>query len=169
MKKEKFPLGSPVVECLPGETRYPFKLVRDFVYLWEGDKDFRPCTVVVPATYQTDFFSVPRFLWSIVDPKGAGIHGSILHDCLYSTEWGLPDESVDRRVLRANRVLRQAMLDSGSGAFRAWVVYQGVQLGGKATWATHDPAEVSDDLILMTEAIERWEKYDKAPANYWNK
>ena len=40
MKKEKFPLGSPVVECLPGETRYQFKLVRDFVYLWEGDKDF---------------------------------------------------------------------------------------------------------------------------------
>ena len=108
-------------------------------------------------------------MWSIIDPKGAGIHGSILHDCLYSTEWGLPDESVDRRVLRANRILRQAMLDSGASKFRAWLVYRGVQLGGKATWADHDPAEVSDDLQAMLEATERWYRADKAPANYWNK
>ena len=92
-----------------------------------------------------------------------------MHDCLYSTEWGLPDESVDRRVLRANRILRQAMLDSGASKFRAWLVYRGVQLGGKATWADHDPAEVSDDLQAMLEATERWYRADKAPANYWNK
>lgn len=52
------------------------------------------------------------------------------------------------------------MLDSGSGAFRAWIVYRGVQLGGRATWAAHDPAEVSDDLILMEQAVARWERAD---------
>lgn len=61
MKREKFPLGDPIVECLPGENKYPFRLVRDFVYLWEGDEDFRPCTVVVPKGYQTDFFQFRAF------------------------------------------------------------------------------------------------------------
>ncbi len=83
------------------------------------------------------------------------------HDILCSTEYGLPGEDIDRRVLRANRVLRQAMLDSGSSAFRAWLVYRGVQLGCKATWKDHDPAEVSDDLVLMEQAIARWEWSDR--------
>lgn len=120
------------------------------------------CTKRIPNR----FFSIPRFLWSIIDPKGAGIHGSILHDCLYSTEWGLPDESVDRRVLRANRILRQAMLDSGASSFRAWLVYRGVQIGGAATWKDHVPSEVTSDLILMAEAMERWERLDKPSSTY---
>ncbi len=83
------------------------------------------------------------------------------HDILCSTEYGLPGEDIDRRVLRANRVLRQAMLDSGSSAFRAWLVYRGVQIGCKATWKDHDPAEVSEDLVLMEQAIARWEWSDR--------
>lgn len=53
------------------------------------------------------------------------------------------------------------MLDSGSSKWRAWWIYRGVQLGGKATWADHDPAEVTDDLIMMTEAYDRWMASDR--------
>lgn len=56
MKIEKFPLGHPIVECLPGNNKYPFKLVKDFVYLWDGDEDFKKIDVCVPAGYLTDFF-----------------------------------------------------------------------------------------------------------------
>ena len=58
------------------------------------------------------------------------------------------------------------MLDSGSSSFRAWLVYRGVKLGGKATWADHDPAEVSDDLQAMLEVTERWERADRAVSRF---
>lgn len=169
MKLERFPLGNPDVEVLPGTPKYPFRLRRDFVYLFPGDKDFRAQAFVAPATFESDMFSIPSFLKPWINPIGPGMHGAIIHDVLCSTEYGLPGEDIDRRVLRANRVLRQAMLDSGCGSVRAWWVYRGVQIGCKATWKDHVPSEVTDDLILMEQATERWYRADKAPANYWNK
>jgi hypothetical protein len=169
MKLERFPLGDPLVEVLPGNPKYPFRLKKDFVYLFPGDKDFRAQAFVAPATFESDMFSIPSFLKPWINPIGPGMHGAIIHDILCSTEYGLPEEDIDRRVLRANRVLRQAMLDSGCGSVRAWWVYRGTQIGCKATWKRHVPSEVTSDLILMTEAIERWERYDKAPANFFCK
>lgn len=158
MNLERFPLGNPDIEVLPGEQKYPFKLRKDFVYLFPGDKDFALQTFVAPATYQTDFFSIPQILWPILSPIGPGIHGSIIHDVLCSTEWGLPGESVKRRVLRANRVLRQAMIDSGCPKWRVSIIYLGVQIGCIYTWKDHNPIEVSDDLQLMLEATEKFIK-----------
>lgn len=162
MHRERFPLGNPEVEVLPGNPKYPFRLKKDFVYLYPGDDEFGAQAFVAPAGYELDMFSVPSYIKGLINPIGPGMHGAVIHDVLCSTEYGLPEESIDRKVLRANRVLRQAMLDSGCGAFRAWIVYQGVQLGCKATWADHDPAEVTDDLILMEQALARWERLDRS-------
>lgn len=163
MKLERFPLGNPDVEILPGTQKYPFKLKKDFVYYFPGDNDFAAQEFVAPATYQTDFFSIPKILWPILSPIGPGIHGAIIHDVLCSTEWGLPGESVKKRVLRANRVLRQAMLDSGCPRWRVSLIYIGVQIGCKSTWKSHDAKEVTEDLILMTKATERWHSTDRRP------
>ncbi len=56
MKLERFPYGNPIVEVLPGKQKYPFRVKKDFVYLWPGDEDFRAFPVCVPEGYQTDFF-----------------------------------------------------------------------------------------------------------------
>jgi hypothetical protein len=161
IKTERFPLGNPVLEVLEGTPKYPFRLTKDFVYLFPGDEDFPAQTFIAFEGFESDMFSIPSYLKGIINPIGAGMHGAIIHDVLCSTEYGLPFESIGRRVLRANRVLRQCMLDSGSGAFRAWLVYRGVQIGCRATWDAHEPEEVTDDLIEMQQALERWER-----ANY---
>lgn len=156
MNLDRFPYGNPDVEVLPGKQKYPFKLNKDFVYCFPGDGDFAAQDFVAPAGYQTDFFSIPQILWGILSPIGPGIHGAIIHDVLCSTEWGLPGESVAKRVTRANRVLRQAMIDSGCPKWRVNIIYLGVKLGCIYTWKTHRPAEVSDDLQLMLDATDRW-------------
>lgn len=161
MNLERFPYGPPELEILPGKQKYPFRMKKDFVYCWPGDKEFRKLDVVVPATYCTDLYSIPRMLWPVLSPFGEGCWGAICHDALYGTEWGLPGESIKTRAHRANKILRQAAIDSGCSPFKAWIIYQGVELGGAATWKDHDPAEVSEDLVLMAQAIERWEKADR--------
>lgn len=156
MNLERFPLGDPIVEVLHGKQKYPFRLVKDFIYCFPGDKDFSAFDVCCSKDFTSDMFSIPSFLKGLINPIGPGMHGAIVHDVLCATEYGEPADDLDRKVLRANRILRQAMLDSGSSKWRAWVVYQGVQIGCKSTYKNHIPEEVTDDLILMSEAMERW-------------
>lgn len=161
MNLDRFPYGAPDLEILPGDNKYPFRVKKDFVYCWPGDNDFRAETIVCPKDYCTDLLSIPKVLWPILSPFQAGCWGSLPHDILCSTEWGYPDESIGRRVKRDNRILRQAMLDSGASGWRVWAVYQGVELGCAATWKDHIASEVTDDLILMEQAKARWERTDR--------
>jgi len=161
MRLERFPLGDPIVEVLPGQPKYPFRLVKDFIYLWPGDKDFKPMDVCCPRDFTSDMFSIPSMFKPWINPIGPGMHGAIAHDVICATEYGEPEDDLDRKVLRANRILRQAMLDSGCSPLRAWWVYRGVQIGCKATYRSHIPSEVTDDLILMSEAMERWKFSDR--------
>lgn len=151
----KFPLGDPVVRILPGKQKYPFVLEKDFIYRWSR------FDIIVPAGFTTDMFSIPRILWPVISPIGAGIHGAICHDCLYSTEFGLPGETIEERCYRADKVLYDGMIDSGCSKLRASIVYRGVRIGGKYTWKQHIPSEVSDDLQAMLEAYERWPEYKR--------
>ena len=164
MKLERFPLGAPELQLLPGTPKYPFRLLSDFVYCWPGDDEFGPEDIVCPATYETDLLSVPRWLWWILPPQGPGCWGALPHDILCSTEWGKPGESVGTRVRRDNRILRQAALDSGAPKWRVDLLFAGVEVGCKATWNVHVPSEVTDDLILMSQGFERWSMRKGVPA-----
>lgn len=155
MKLDRFPLGSPKLSILPGTHKYPFRLEQDFVYLWPGFEDWPPFDVCVPSGYLTDLLSIPRFLWPVLSPFGAGCWGALPHDILYSAE------AVDRGM--ADRILYDACRDSGAGGFRARTIYAGVRVGGGATWSSHDPVDVSDDLQAMIEATERWQQRKSQP------
>lgn len=165
LRLERFPLGRPQLEILEGDPEYPFRLTKDFVYLWPGDKDFGKLDVCVPAGYCTDLLSIPKVLWPILSPFGAGCWGSLPHDILYSTEFGLPGESISKRLTRDNRILKQACIDSGAHSFRAGTIFLGVQLGGRFTWWSHKKEEVTEDLILMSEALDRWQSADRKVSN----
>lgn len=151
MRLERFPLGAPVLTLLPGTQRYPFRLEQDFVYCWPGVKDKWPAMdVCVPRGYLTDLLSIPRLLWPVLSPFGAGCWGALPHDILYSAE------AVERAM--ADQILYDAAVDSGASRGRAWVLYRGVRLGGGCTWKAHKPEDVSDDLQALVEATERWQQ-----------
>ena len=142
MIEKMFPNGPPLVELTQPKAKYPWTVKRDFVYFWRG-KNY-----VCPEGYETDFLSVPRFLWSILNPTGPGAWGSLIHDILYSSEM-LPREQTDRIFL-------SAMLDSECDIFRANTMFRAVRVFGGATWLKHNPEEVSEDLVTVVRAMERW-------------
>lgn len=150
MHLERFPLGSPKLELLPGEEKYPFLLTEDFVYLWPGKGSWKPMEICVPKGYSTDLLSIPRPLWPVLSPFGAGAWGALPHDLGYSTHFG-PRAMIDQ-------ILYDAARDSGASQFRASILYSGVRVGGGFKWDGHNPAEMSDDLQAMVEATERWQK-----------
>lgn len=141
---------------LPGEHKYPFMLDADFVFSWQGHAHWQGFDVVVPKGYTTDLLSIPRALWPLLSPFGAGAWASLPHDILYSAEFGLPDQSKDDARAMADRILFDAAVASGASRIRAGVLYSGVRVGGGATWLEHNQAKVSDDLQMLAEAMERW-------------
>lgn len=149
MNLDRFPLGRPNLSLLPGEEKYPFVLEQDFIYLWPGKGKWKAMDICVPKGYKTDLLSIPKPLWPILSPFGAGAWGGLPHDLGYSTHFG-PRDMIDQ-------VLYDAARDSGASRIRALTLYTGVRAGGSFVWNDNDPAEVSDDLQAMVEATERWQ------------
>lgn len=77
----------------------------------------------VPAGFETDFASVPRLLWPILDPTGPYGKAAVLHDWLYRTR-GLATRD------QADRVFLEAMEALGVGWWTRTIMYRGVRVGG---------------------------------------
>lgn len=158
MNLSRFPLGKPLVEVEADGREYPFTVARDFVYLWPGYGKWAGFAVCIPKGYETDFLSIPRFLWPLISPTGPGCWAALPHDILYSSEYSLPEQSkADARAM-ADRILFDAAMDSGASRLRAGTLYTGVRAGGWVSWRSHKPEVVTDDLQSLLEATERWER-----------
>lgn len=106
-------------------------LMQELVY-----QDRRERIWTVPAFFESDGASVPRFLWPVYPPFGEAYEPATwLHDYLYAHA-DLVD--VDGRPIRrgeADALMREASVDGcqfrGRGAF---VMYAGVRSGGWLPW-----------------------------------
>lgn len=84
-------------------------------------------SVVVPAGFKTDLASVPRWLWPILPAHGLHEKAAIVHDFLYGrNREGKP--LVTRWT--ADALFRQGMASLGVSAWRRWLMWAGVRLGG---------------------------------------
>jgi hypothetical protein len=99
--------------------------------------------VTVPAGFVTDFASVPRWVPLAFAFVGDSAHmAAVLHDWLYSC----------RLTSRADAdaVLREAAVASGVPAWRAWILWAGVRVGGMAYWkapATPQPVATVAEAV----------------------
>lgn len=77
---------------------------------------------VVPAGTETDFASVPRFLWGVVAPFGKHSVAAIVHDYAYRnalmTRW------------EADAIFRALMQRAGVGGIRRWFIWAAVRCFG---------------------------------------
>ena len=98
----------------------------------------RGAVLPVPAGFVTDFASIPRIFWSLVPPLGRYNRGAVLHDWLYrqAARGGEPD--LDRAA--ADRLLLEAMAESGVPWLTRWIIYLGVRLGGWVVWRARHSA-----------------------------
>ena len=85
-------------------------------------------TIIVPKGFVTDLASVPRLPIVFLLAGDTSTEAAVVHDYLYSTR------EVPRDV--ADKVLREASAVTGVPAWRRWMMWCGVRLGGASHYAT---------------------------------
>lgn len=103
--------------------RGTWRLTAPLIY----QSDVAKQTFTVPIGMTTDFASVPRVAVAFALCGDSAHAASALHDDLYSTH------IVDRAT--ADAVLREAALVSGVPAWRAFLLWAGVRIGGASHWS----------------------------------
>ncbi|CAG9205866.1 conserved hypothetical protein [Burkholderia gladioli] len=81
----------------------------------------------VPAGFETDFASVPRAPVAFLLAADSAHEASTVHDFLYTAP-----HPVNRSM--ADAVLKEASIVSGVPAWRAWLMWGGVRIGGGGHW-----------------------------------
>ncbi|MBD8531501.1 MULTISPECIES: DUF1353 domain-containing protein [unclassified Massilia] len=93
----------------------------------EYQSDVAKQTFIVPAGFKTDLASVPRLPVVYVLTGDSARAAAVVHDYLYS------ERLVSRKV--ADAVLREASEVSGVPAWRSWMMWAGVRIGGSSHYA----------------------------------
>jgi len=96
---------------------------------------------IVPAGFITDFASVPRIPIAFLLTADTAHQAAVVHDWLYTTH------EVARDV--ADAVLREASIASGVPAWRAWLMWAGVRVGG----ASHFVAPATPQPAIVLSAV----------------
>lgn len=86
---------------------------------------------IVPACFETDFASTPRFLWRLIPPWGPYSRAAVVHDYLYRGG-RLGGRYVTRRF--ADSLFFTHMRVLGVCRVKAWVIWAGVRVGGRYAW-----------------------------------
>lgn len=108
--------------------------------------------IVVQRGFVHDKASIPRSLWALLPPFGPYTRPAVIHDYLYWT----------RRCtrLQADNLLMIAMKENGVGAFKRFLIYRGVRMGGRSAWNKNETARKDGYVRFIDPAdfdgIETW-------------
>lgn len=86
----------------------------------------------VPAGFETDFASVPRWLWWLMPPLGRYSRAALVHDYLYQHH-----DAMSRFL--ADALFRELMFHLGVPAWKRLAMYWGVRLFGWLYWRDGKP------------------------------
>lgn len=122
MSKFLTPLDVVLLSDSANNGRGSWQLRNPLIY----ESDLAGQIFVVPVGFVTDFASVPR-IPGVFELLGDTAHeAAALHDWLYTAH------PVSRSV--ADAVLQEAAKVSGISAFKAWLLWAGVRIGGASHW-----------------------------------
>ena len=91
------------------------------------ESDAAKQTITVPAGFQTDLASVLRLPFVYLLTGNTASSAAVVHDWLYSSRL------VSRKI--ADEVFREASEVSGVPAWRRWLMWAGVRVGGSSHYA----------------------------------
>lgn len=93
-----------------------FRLTEPFCYSGQGIE------ICLPAGATTDFASIPRALWLVLDPLGPWAEIAVIHDYLYRS--GIRSREI------ADAILLQGLRECGAAKWEIWAIYLGVRCFG---------------------------------------
>ena len=85
---------------------------------------FKGVEYIIPAGWESDGMSVPRFFWRTLSPKinGKTLVPSLIHDFMYENHIGTRAE--------ADAFYKANLIEKGFGKIKSWLVWCGVRIGG---------------------------------------
>jgi hypothetical protein len=104
------------------DKRGTWKLLAPLVYV----SDLLEREITVPAGFITDFASVPRLPIAYLLAANCGHEAAVIHDWLYTTHL------TTRR--RSDAVFEEALAVGGEPAWRVWLMWAGVRIGGSGPY-----------------------------------
>lgn len=116
-------LNLPVLRLASNEDDGKWVLVEALYY----QSDIAKRTILVPPGFQTDLASVPRLPFVYWLTGSTSTAAAVVHDWLYSSR------EVPRKM--ADEILREASEATGVPAWRRWLMWAGVRIGGGAHYA----------------------------------
>ena len=111
----------------PGMREQTFRMQRRIGY-----RDRQLGDLLVPDRldrFDTDLASVPALFTWLVPKDGAHLQAALLHDGLYDDPSYVSLEGHVIDAIVANRILRDAMADTGTGRVRRWLMWAAVTTG----------------------------------------
>ena len=136
-----YPVIRQVGEC--GGSRPVFEVVQDFS-VWVNIGDDSQFSACIPKGTLTDFASVPRCLWWLINPMDHEVVvAGLVHDGAY-----LKGSGVSRS--QADTVLRLVMDFYGARWWKQWVVCTAVRLCG---WMCYPSEGIEDRRPRVIAAI----------------
>lgn len=130
-----------VLEVADDQDDGQWVLVQPLAYL----SDIAGRAFVVPPGFRTDLASVPRLPLVFLLCGDCSREAAVIHDWLYQSH------EVDRAT--ADAVLREASACTGVPAWRRWLMWCGVRLGGASHWGSEIAPQTPDSDESEGQAI----------------
>ena len=144
------PFGMPVLQPIPIETKDKGFWKGILLWLlgkrqWEVAEDFwfelEGSNYIIPAGFQFDGASVPKFLATFLSPVGVLLMGGLVHDYMYKyaackpSEEGAPLMLVNQKD--SDRIFRDINIEVNGFYTMNHLAYWSLRLGGWVAWNGH--------------------------------
>ena len=112
-----------------------WEIVKDFHYEINGKQ------YVIPAGFQFDGASIPKFLASFLSPVGVLLIGGLIHDYAYKYSALKPKSDKDAILLldqkKADEIFRDINIEINGFYFLNYLAYWALRIGGFVAWNGH--------------------------------
>ena len=110
-------------------------LTKDWKYNIDGTE------YVIPAGFQFDGASIPKFLRTFFSPVGVLLMGGLVHDYMYKYAACKPADKKGQLLLvdqkRADQIFRDINIEVNGFYFMNYLAYWSLRLGGFVAWNGH--------------------------------
>ena len=145
----KMPFGMPVLQPIPIETKdkgfwkgillwllgtRKWEVAEDFWFELDGE------SYIIPAGFEFDGASVPKFLATFLSPVGVLLMGGLVHDYGYKYATLMKDDGTDigyRDQAHWDRIFRDICIEVNGFKFLNYLAYWTLRLAGFVAWNGH--------------------------------